>query len=631
LDNLDAEEKGNGYMALCPAHDDKNPSLSITPKPGGVVLVHCHAGCTYAEVLAAMESGDGGAGNSEFSITKRNITSGKPAQNAAKTHGPVPDAAEWWVQYTGVPQAEWECWGARFTAKEIIFGWADLVTEKYRRAGTKEMGWRPDGCATPPLWPQIPAASPERIYVTEGESDCGVMRHLGFDAYALMKGVSATKKTAQVWMALQQRGVQEVVFVLDLDEESQKHVETYVDQARGVGMRTHVLRLNGIVDTLLGEKDPRDVWTRTHDPLLKERFEENTFLSGGLQKKRVDIMSFMQQALDDVQWIVQDVLLQGTVGMIVGAPKMGKTWLAHDLMISIATGTPFLGHFPVRMKGPVIYISKEDPDYLLHDRFAKVLHFKGIGGSVVPNRGRITLPPVLNVPVFIELDRDFMFSNEGDMKSLLEYLIAIRDQYGFLALTVFDPVLRMIPADIDVYNAVEVNNAIFQPAETIRKETGASVLLVHHRNKGGSEGKGSFGSIGFHAFSEGTHYLMGDEPDKDGWVHVRGEFKSAAETRWAYRLGDLRVGYTPEVVFGAIAPSKKSIVRDMVLLELKDGALHYVADVAKKVGVSTPLIKTVLMALQEEGQVESELEPAGTEQRKGGRPRTGWRIVEYAG
>ena len=40
-------------MANCPAHDDRTPSLSVT-LDGDRVLVHCHAGCSQADVLDAM-------------------------------------------------------------------------------------------------------------------------------------------------------------------------------------------------------------------------------------------------------------------------------------------------------------------------------------------------------------------------------------------------------------------------------------------------------------------------------------------------------------------------------------------------------------------------------------------------
>ena len=41
--------------ALCPAHEDKNPSLSAGEAPDGKVLVHCHAGCATDDILRALD------------------------------------------------------------------------------------------------------------------------------------------------------------------------------------------------------------------------------------------------------------------------------------------------------------------------------------------------------------------------------------------------------------------------------------------------------------------------------------------------------------------------------------------------------------------------------------------------
>lgn len=40
------------WTALCPAHPDKNPSLSIR-QDGDRVLLHCFAGCSFADICAA--------------------------------------------------------------------------------------------------------------------------------------------------------------------------------------------------------------------------------------------------------------------------------------------------------------------------------------------------------------------------------------------------------------------------------------------------------------------------------------------------------------------------------------------------------------------------------------------------
>lgn len=55
IDRLDrVRETGNGATALCPAHPDRNPSLSIT-KTEGRTLVYCHAGCDAGAVVDALD------------------------------------------------------------------------------------------------------------------------------------------------------------------------------------------------------------------------------------------------------------------------------------------------------------------------------------------------------------------------------------------------------------------------------------------------------------------------------------------------------------------------------------------------------------------------------------------------
>ena len=55
LSRLDRVKKqGSGYVALCPAHDDKSPSLSVSEADDGRVLIHCFGGCSTADVVAAV-------------------------------------------------------------------------------------------------------------------------------------------------------------------------------------------------------------------------------------------------------------------------------------------------------------------------------------------------------------------------------------------------------------------------------------------------------------------------------------------------------------------------------------------------------------------------------------------------
>lgn len=54
LSRVKHKKSSNGYMANCPAHDDKNPSLGIKEESDGKVTLNCLAGCKKENVLEAM-------------------------------------------------------------------------------------------------------------------------------------------------------------------------------------------------------------------------------------------------------------------------------------------------------------------------------------------------------------------------------------------------------------------------------------------------------------------------------------------------------------------------------------------------------------------------------------------------
>ena len=55
IHGLNARRVGSRWMAKCPAHEDRRPSLSIGAR-SGKVLVHCHAGCSQSELIGALKA-----------------------------------------------------------------------------------------------------------------------------------------------------------------------------------------------------------------------------------------------------------------------------------------------------------------------------------------------------------------------------------------------------------------------------------------------------------------------------------------------------------------------------------------------------------------------------------------------
>lgn len=53
LDKLSAAGE-NKWISRCPAHNDRNPSLSIRELDDGRVLIHCFAGCSATDVMSSI-------------------------------------------------------------------------------------------------------------------------------------------------------------------------------------------------------------------------------------------------------------------------------------------------------------------------------------------------------------------------------------------------------------------------------------------------------------------------------------------------------------------------------------------------------------------------------------------------
>ena len=53
LDSVKQKEPGK-WVARCPSHDDKSPSLAIRETTDGTILLRCFAGCSVFEVVSVL-------------------------------------------------------------------------------------------------------------------------------------------------------------------------------------------------------------------------------------------------------------------------------------------------------------------------------------------------------------------------------------------------------------------------------------------------------------------------------------------------------------------------------------------------------------------------------------------------
>jgi RecA-family ATPase len=62
-----------------------------------------------------------------------------------------------------------------------------------------------------------------------------------------------------------------------------------------------------------------------------------------------------------VEWLVEGLLLKSGAAILGGAPKAGKSFLALDICVAVASGTTAASHFKVTAACPVTLLCAEDP------------------------------------------------------------------------------------------------------------------------------------------------------------------------------------------------------------------------------------------------------------------------------
>jgi hypothetical protein len=100
----------------------------------------------------------------------------------------------------------------------------------------------------------------------------------------------------------------------------------------------------------------------------------------------------------EIRYLIPGVLAAGQLGGIFGAFKTLKTSLAADLLISLASGTPFLGRFPVPEPGRVLFLSGESGLPALKSIARRICDERGLSLDTLDNFVCSPNVPNLNDP-----------------------------------------------------------------------------------------------------------------------------------------------------------------------------------------------------------------------------------------
>lgn len=92
------------------------------------------------------------------------------------------------------------------------------------------------------------------------------------------------------------------------------------------------------------------------------------------------ILDFVSGDVAEPRWAVEKFWTEGSSGVVTGPPKAGKSTVQAELAVSLATGTPFLGHFRVLVPpAPVLYLQVENSDGRFQRDLQSILAARGLG------------------------------------------------------------------------------------------------------------------------------------------------------------------------------------------------------------------------------------------------------------
>lgn len=224
-------------------------------------------------------------------------------------------------------------------------------------------------------------------------------------------------------------------------------------------------------------------------------------------------------------WLIPGFWMRQSHGIVAGEPKSMKTTLFMDAMISIATGTPFLGKYPVEETGTVLYVQNENSEWIMRDRFEKMCANKGLVGKVSYQEGstniRVKFQP--EVPLYMVNQQGFTLTDEDQQEWLEETIAEMKP-----AVVVLDPLYLMF--DGDIASAQELF-PILQWLLYLKNEYKCGIVLIHHWNKGGESKRGGqrmLGSTTLHGWIESAWYLKSMPSDGDqAEIVMEREFRGA--------------------------------------------------------------------------------------------------------
>jgi len=250
-------------MALCPAHDDHNPSLSIYVDEWGSLTVRCFAGCATMRVVQelGLRMSDVFPPEARREAFRRRRENGEP--HTAHPSRVYPTSEE------AIRAVEQSAWGGEHATNTYVYEDSQrqptiMVLRRDLPGGHKDIrpiSRTPEGWVRrmpQPPWPiyRLPdvesANLHELVIVTEGEKAAEAAIRCGIPATTSAGGAKAAEKTS--WAPLRDR---DVVILPDHDLAGYEYAETVA--ALCIEADAHSVRIVRLADHIPGFPEGGDI------------------------------------------------------------------------------------------------------------------------------------------------------------------------------------------------------------------------------------------------------------------------------------------------------------------------------------------------------------------------------------
>lgn len=490
-----ARKQGGEYKAKCPAHEDKKASLQIGAGDKGAVL-HCHAGCDNKAIMAAiklpMEALFNDYGEKH---DKPADTSDQPLRAAAANA----EATYIYEDEHGTVLFRVE----RRKGKQFVQARPDPHNPGnwlYALGDTRRVPYR-----LPNIHGAIKAG--ETIWIVEGEKDVHALEAIGLVATCNPGGAGKFRREFGDFMA----GA-EVVVLPDNDEPGSQHGKQVADFCGVVAHNVRVLALPGLPD----KGDVSDWLTMAVqvgkclevlgfldaiDPAVCLR-EMAAAVTPAYTNKPVifNAESLMREMFPDVVMAVPGIIAEGCT-FLVGAPKIGKSWMSLGLGLAVADGGMALGTIPV-MEGKVLYLALEDTPRRLQRRLTVMM---GPGTPAPANLNFACTWPRLNA---------------GGLDQLEAWLKDNPDA----RMVIIDTWAKVKGGGAEAESMYQADYAAVSQVKALADEYATPIVLIHHQRK---QGDGDplntvAGSTGLTGAADATVILTRPRGGEEGHLYVTG-------------------------------------------------------------------------------------------------------------